>query len=307
MTYIPNVDDLTRPFDSDDASTAAAEFRAIKGRLAQLTGGAPGAGTASFGFRQAVVAAKRTAGDLSYITAVPSSLNINILGASSPLIVTAAGGFSSSGAVDRVGILNADTTLTLPLNTLNYVYCTVDNVGALTFGATSQAPKYQKSGAYDTTAGKTTFNTAEMVHYDNTGATLFRVYLAAVQTSVSSISSITMYETGNSVICTPVTLTTGTHSLVHNLGILPGLMEVYIENVTPELNYSTGDRIPTYNVQRSAAPEGALVISANINSLTIIDQGGAPATRRIPNKVSGTISTLTPGNWKLGATVNRGW
>lgn len=63
MAYIPDPTNATRPLDSDDADTAAAEFRALKGRVnAIATGEASVLDITGIGLRTVEVGAPDSAG-----------------------------------------------------------------------------------------------------------------------------------------------------------------------------------------------------------------------------------------------------
>lgn len=76
-----------------------------------------------------------------------SGLSVGYSGATTPIVLAFANGFSSSGAVDYIETLNTDTTntWTLPTASTSYLYAERVSEGNLTFGSTTLEPWYTHS------------------------------------------------------------------------------------------------------------------------------------------------------------------
>ena len=109
--------------------------------------------------RQTVLSAAVDSNGLPNYLSAGSGLSVNIAATATPIVVTAAGGAGSSGPVDRIGYINADTSISgLTDSTTNYLYMDIAANGTVTLGATTLAPVTQFGGTYSTTTGQFTFN-----------------------------------------------------------------------------------------------------------------------------------------------------
>jgi hypothetical protein len=109
-----------------------------------------------------------------------------------PLIVTAAGGFSAAGEINRVGVATTSLSWTLPANNgPTHLYVDVDESGVLSPSWTTSAPIYRSGGNRPTASGGSdVFNVNEMYMSIGTGGTalkVFRVYLGSCAVGVDSI------------------------------------------------------------------------------------------------------------------------
>lgn len=87
---------------------------------------------------------------------------------SEPLIITAADGYSTKGAVDYTTAITTDSTVTLVPNATNYIYVDYDKTNCTwSFGATTLAPIYSNK-IPTATNGQNTFNIPKMKMFGTT-------------------------------------------------------------------------------------------------------------------------------------------
>lgn len=165
MAYTPNAVDATTPLDSTDASTAAAEFRALKAYVQSLvlTSGIQNT------VRQAANdGAKDANGLAAYLTTpVASGLQIDLKASSAALVVNYAGGNSAAGQNDRLGQLTTDTAnivAGLAASNTSFIYSDYVSSGVWNWGKTLANPQigytYAKSQTllqFGGSVGSTTF------------------------------------------------------------------------------------------------------------------------------------------------------
>jgi hypothetical protein len=138
MAYTPVPTDATQPVDTIDASTAAAEFRALKAYIAGLVLPA----TASAGPRQCIVDALKNAAGVNNALSAGAGLRVSLSATATPFQMTHANGFvggrasnsEESIALDNADILGAD----LPLSNTAFLY---RNFGS-GYGRTLVPPQY---------------------------------------------------------------------------------------------------------------------------------------------------------------------
>lgn len=145
MTYIPNPDDATQPTDGEDASTAAAEFRALKAKVNNLVI----ASGAKLPKRQTVITGPVTSGLPTHLAVSATTLGVDI---KAGVTYGFASGFTSAGSVDLIQAVSTDITNAfgaLPLFSTSFLavdYAQNANPTAL---KTLVAPQYSRM--YDQT------------------------------------------------------------------------------------------------------------------------------------------------------------
>jgi hypothetical protein len=150
MAYIPNATDATQPTDNVDASTAAAEFRTLKGYIQALVLAAGMFSTV----RQTVTDGFVNAtGDPAFmIAAAAGGQALDLKATGRPIVVNFAGGSSGTGVNDRNSTLTADTAnviTALPASNTSFIYADYVNAAGWTWGQTLIPPQYEK--VYDRT------------------------------------------------------------------------------------------------------------------------------------------------------------
>lgn len=149
MAYIPNPDDATQPTGNVVAQTAAAEFRALKGKV----NGIQAATGTKIPARQSVLAGPVLAGLPSDIILSATALGIDLKGASVPVVLAFAEGFSSGGNLDFIQSIGSDLlNFWGPLTVLNTSFLSLDYnaAGDPTPLKTLAPPQYGR--LYDQTA-----------------------------------------------------------------------------------------------------------------------------------------------------------
>lgn len=121
MSYTPDATDVSQPTSDVKASTAAAEFRAIKEYIRTLVVGAINAGP---GTRQvALIGSQDANGDPNFLSA-GTGLALNLAATAAPLCLTYAGGSDANGDVNYSEQISADVASVvsaLPPSNLSYI------------------------------------------------------------------------------------------------------------------------------------------------------------------------------------------
>ena len=185
MPYTPNATDVTQPLGSVDASTAAAEFRALKAYVAGIVLAAGMFAPVRQCANDGVV--NSTGDPVFLIAAVAGGLALDLKATGKPLVANFAGGSTGTGISDRNGTYTADTAnliTGLPANNTSYIFADYVSSGVWTWQSTLAPVQYGK--VYPQTigsvlqfagaAGTTTF-------LDDFGGTWTTVGGAKVQTN----------------------------------------------------------------------------------------------------------------------------
>ena len=158
-----------------------------------------------------------------------SGLNVSFIGLSTatPLIVTAAQGYSATGgAADVVGVYNSNASLgslALPASATSYIFLNT-LTGAL-FSSTL-APIYQMGGAAAITSGQFTFNIKQMAGYlgNGTAAVLAPwVCLGMAITSATAVTTLTPFAYNGEALTPQLAMifntATAAQYYTHNIGV----------------------------------------------------------------------------------------
>jgi len=250
----------------------------------------------------------------SFLPATSVNLNLttqNVSG-SAALTLTSSNGFSTTGAVDSIGVSTANLTWTgLTANTTNYLYFDISG-GLLTPGSTTLAPVYQFGGTYSVTNLQNTFNVQDMKMQVGNGATasqVNRVFVGEAVTNGTTVTSTVAYAYQGRYDSGYTATLPGASVQVtrqHNLGVslLVNAREV-IECTTSEYNYAIGDIIlDPQGAQSTFAYNHAKSITRNALSTTT----GVVNGYWLPNKTTGASGLpATAANWKYKFQVSRDW
>lgn len=227
------------------------------------------------------------------------------------LIATAANGFNSAGAINRVGSITNPSWTSLSTNGTMYVYLDIASDGTCTTGSTTLVPTYQWGGTYSTTNGQFTFNIQEMVGKVGNGSAAnqtYRVFVGEVTVAANVVSAITWYALQGRYQAPFTTTLPGVSTattLSHNIGSAPlGSPLLLLKNVSTEGGYSAGDII-TQTVTVSSA--GVLPYTFFISAKTFQFMTGEQVANQAVPKTGGTRFTLTPAKWSYSVVVLRGW
>ena len=171
-----------------DTSTAVATDAFVSAAITSATA------SISVPVRQTVLSGPQTSsvvtGAPTFLPSTSTSLTLTAqnISSSAPLIVTAAQGFSSSGAVNYVYTFTGAPSWTLTASTTNYLYV---NASTGATGVTTLAPVYQFEGTPSTTSGQFTFNISEMMGYLGNGSSAVATPIVIVGEAVAGTSTVT--------------------------------------------------------------------------------------------------------------------
>ena len=145
MAYLPNAVDATNPLDSTDASTAAAEFRALKAYVQTLVLTAGQFSPVRQTIQDGVINAT---GDAAFFTAPGGGgLALDLKAAGRPLVVNFAGGNTGTGVNDRLGSQTndvANVVAALAANNTSFLLADYVSAGVFTWSTLLAPPQYGK-------------------------------------------------------------------------------------------------------------------------------------------------------------------
>jgi hypothetical protein len=255
------------------------------------------------GVRQTVQSGSVDSSGLPNFLTTSVNLNLPIAATSSNLIIAAAAGFNLNGPVDRIGIVTADTTLTLAASVTSYIYADVAAAGTITFGSTTLAPSYIIGGTPSTTNGQFTFDITKMTGYVGNGATApqtYRVFIGEAVTSGSAVTSVVNYALNGRYAQVDAAIPTNTRlSKTHNVGVLPRVASVMLRCTVSDAGYAVGEDTSVYysngNVGTSSQTAYTIGIIFNVGTIAVV------------NKTSGAVANIAAGQWDTAFYVDRGW
>jgi len=253
-------------------------------------------------------------GSPSFLPASSGSLSLTSQNISSgtPLIVSAANGFSSVGDINVIGQATSNLSWSsLPASSTVFLGVTVSG-GLLTPFFTSTAPIYQYGGAISSALGQYTFDIAQMMMYVGNGSSSSQVNAVFVGEAVTGGSSVTStvayqyngyYDSGWSAapgISTAI-------SKNHNIGVAEYLTaNLALQNVNTEAGYNPGDVVTVgiYTVTANIAG-GSIALAVwntrNAEGFTT----SANTAFELNAKSTGVGTLLTSANWKYKLTAKR--
>lgn len=291
------------------------QYDATSSRWRRLdSAGGSNAGTTG-GVRQtAQTGPVTTAGLPSFMPATSSGSSVSSqnITASSPLVVSAAG-----GEADRSGTTNANlswTGLTVTNGVVNFGYVDIAADGTLTTGVTTQAPIYQYGGTPATTNGLTTFNIGEMRGYTGNGSTAprsYRVFLWEGTGNGTNVASIVAYAYNGIYDSGWTNTLPGASTAVsrnHNIGAAAdqyvGTFD--IKCITAEHSYSVGDVLTGGGLYTAANVPGPNLFRFQRNSCSLATSAASPPWFIFPAG-GGSPVTPTVANWAYRFQVSRKW
>lgn len=273
--------------------------------------------SASVPIRQTVLGGPVDANGLP--TLLPSSCNSIVayttanITVSAPLVASAAGGYSASGANNLVGISSVNLTwANLTANQVNYLGVLVAANGNITTFATGNAngaqPTYQWGGTYATVNGNYTFNIQEMIMKAGNGTAAsqtFSVFVGECNCNSNSVVTATNYAyLGRYTGALTSMGSAGTAvAFTHNIGVDARwiVMNFGIQNISTDLNYAVGDSIMLGGP--AAGGGNGLTYSAGIKTASV-NYSAAPT---INNKSTGGLAGITLAKWNFYANLFRSW
>lgn len=233
-------------------------------------------------------------------TSATLSITTQNVSAATPLGVTAAQGFTSTGKLDYTSQFTANqswNTLTAFSSLLLYVNA---QTGAL--GFTSLAPIYQHGGTPAVTNGQFTFNISEMKGYLGNGTTAPATPLVFVGEVVTDGTGVTSaiayayngrYDSGWTATLPAAGTLTSKNSAI---GVGPHRARVSLQCTTADNGYAVGDNMEL------AQSLGSMRTTSFWTTFT---SGGGYVS--LPNKSTGASALLTAASWKWRIVAERGW
>lgn len=300
-----------------DATQVMANFAAILTCINSLP--PPAAAATSSSPRQTVSAGPVTAAGLPNFLPTSSgslSLTMQNVSGTAPLAVTAANNVDSTTGTqkDLVGFTTANLTWSgLTAGTTSYLYVTVATNGALTAGATTQAPIYQWGGTPATTNGLFTFNIGEMKGYLGNGSTApqaYVVFLGEAVTSGSAVTSTVAYAYNGKYESTYTATLPGVAtftSVSHNIGTVPRVADFLMECTTADRGYALGDTINALSLALFDGTNVGHAVIATTPKIIGIQAGASQAFTAIVKSTGVVAGAYTAASWKYKFVAQRGW
>lgn len=248
--------------------------------------------------------------DSSGLAAFGGSTGSTTVTMSGTLVVTAANGFGSLGAVNLVGSGTNLAWTGLSTNGTMYLYVTVNADGTLTTGSGTLVPAYQFGGTYSTTSGQFTFNVQEMVGKVGNGSTAdqaYRVYVGEVTVSGNVVTAIVWYQLMGRYTSpdTAIQSTATKQSFNHYLGVQYGVTaQGWLVNQSTEYGYTAGMMTPMLSQVGGSGFANSTVLESRLIASTM---NGSSLQFSVANLSTGAAANITAGNWKQRMVVTRSW
>lgn len=268
------------------------------------------------GVRQTVMSGPIASGAPSFLPATSGSLSLtsqNISTGANALLVAAAGGFSTSGAVDVTGSATSNITWSsLAASTTVYLGVTVSG-GALTTFSTTLAPIYQFGGTISVTNGQYTFDIQAMKMYLGNGTvanSVNAVFVGECVTGVGSVTSTVAYAYNgyyvSSLQAIPATATMTNFN--HNVGVGPQWYSDswVIECISTDAGYAVGEQTTIFNLTEIGAGYSYFIASKQDRKTSTISTS-AVSFANIRPKSGGSGANLTSTKWNLRLSIKRGF
>jgi len=221
--------------------------------------------------------------------------------ATTPLCVSACGGYNASGPVSIFGYTGLNLLWGgLSANLTNYLFVNIYQNMLLGGLSSTLPPIYSWGGTPSVTAGQFTYDMTHKIAYMGNG-TLAQIVTAVPfgecvtnGTTVTSAIAYAYNRRYNSGWVTPVIVAAGgNYSSTSNLGIAPHAQDVQLtlQCLTAELGYSIGDRTNPENV------------SMFFTAYTVGYSVSSTAAMSVYCKNTGVLTAITAANWEMKILV----
>ena len=245
---------------------------------------------------------------------ISGSLSISSVGvtASTPLIATAAQGYSAMGAADLVGVASSNLTWTPVANTTSFLPIAISSTGALS-AATAQtlAPIYQWEGTPSTTAGQYTFNIAEMQMYLGNGSVankVAHVIVGEVLSGQATILSASAYAYNGYYDSGWINTLPAASTLISknaNLGLVNVIPTWSCKNLTAEYGYAVGEVMWSMRMPSGASYDQGSHFPISVTRTAAYLQIGLSGYIGLGKSNSGSWFQPTVGSWAYRIQVRR--
>lgn len=295
----------------NDSEAAGAVKRVKKSNLGISASGGGGNGG---GITQTVLSSKLTSGLPVFITDPNDGLKVNIDtdNGDSPVIISFANGFDSTGQLSEIGVIDEDTSITgLTANATNYLFAERNSgTGAITLGKVTVAPVYQNT-APSHAANLYWFSIPEMVMYLSNGSNTWTakevVFLGEAVTSGGEVTSVVnyalrgVYTPAQAALAAASTFT----AFSHNIGIRPRIIDYRLVCTDTDLGYGVGDCLMNVIVKDTGGNSTGFVLGAfGRNAVYYEYPAYINGTNASTHAINGSI---TPAKWAIQVYCARGW
>lgn len=260
--------------------------------------------------RQCVMScAVDSSGYPNWITA-GTGFSVNIAATTKSAVVTSAYGDGSNGAVDRVGVISADTTIgSLTPSSTCYLYADIAADGTVTLGHTVLAPVYQWGGTYSTTNGQFTFNIQEMTAKVGNGSSAvqtYRVFIGEAVTDGSGVTSVVNYAVRGRYYGVNASLAVSTkYQFAANLGLTPMWYEVRLVCTSTDGGYAAGAIIKVASADYDGANTRSVTAWIEDRNTIAVSTGGSAL--RLTSPTGGDAGSADYTKWDQQVVAARGW
>lgn len=230
-----------------------------------------------------------------YITAVPATLAVNLLGATTPVVMTTANGSNGNGDQNYVSVLDFDTVIpALTPSSTCYLYAELGVGGAIVSVGHLTLPPIYTYGAASTTNGQYTFRIPEMKGYLGNGVTanvVHYVFLGEAVTGVGSVTSVVVYALQGKYTSPDTAVVAANAQLYqidHNIGVQQVNAKVYLRILIAGLGYSIGDVVEATSYAVGPSYPGPIVARLSTPNIAHFATGPGGSTGFM-------VPSMTPG------------
>ena len=232
------------------------------------------------------------------------------------LVIAFAAGYDSSGAVDYVGVVSANTSNVWTISVTNATYYLFaernTSTGAISYGSVATlAPAYTNSSTISTATDQHTFsiNTMKMsVGIAGPSSSIVqRVFLGECVVSGSVLQTPTLYMPRGEFVSSVDIDTTLTNSIktdTHQLGLVPRTLRcVLVAQTTPSTHgYAIGDEIDA-----NAGGGSGVNVQLAANATTLSNRAVWLTYAPNLNNATPANAALIAADWKWRFYAGRGW
>ena len=260
--------------------------------------------------RQTVLSSVIDASGYANFISAGAGLAVNIDGTPTPIRIAFAAGFGTSGAIDYVGSIDSDTSISsLATSTTNFLFAERNSgTGAVTLGKVSVAPVYSYA-APSHAANQYWFSIPAMKMYLSNGSDTWTekqvVFLGEAVTDGASVTSVINYalcgEYRSRVAC-PAASTFAIFN--HNIGMIPDVDTIKLINTSAEYGYDFETTALNPITIDSSSNRGGFQLSKTKNVATF----DYAAYINVVSLSNHTITnSITYTKWDLEVFLKRGW
>jgi len=261
--------------------------------------------------RQTVLSAVIDSNGEPTFISIGTGLAVNIDASPTPVRIAFAAGFGASGAVNYVGTIDEDTSISsLTASSTNYLYAERNpSTGAITLGKVTVMPVYAYS-APSHASNQYWYSIAEGIMYLSNGSDTWAsqqvVFLGEAVTDGSSVTSVVNYALSgryDSGFTNNLPANGATISFSHNIGVRDVDVTVILKCVSAEAGYLVDDQVEMWMEANGTeySPRQIVMRSRNV-AYWQRASSGLPAMIAISN---GNRSIASQNNWAYKIVAKR--